>query len=169
MAYILDRYHQTGSLVKNISKLQYDDYKDKIFEPVVPPNIVPVVKKTISICQCDITFLYDILTKLDAFPTYIEKCRGPFMVCKDILKLGNHNRVCCHVCLLCKACWTGFGHTCIINEVRKGLNFLKKFRNMGHHIKKDTCEQIENGTLGYISIPNCMSWNDVWKTSEYIL
>ena len=60
LAYILDRYHQTGSLVNNISKLQCDDYKDKIFEPVVPPNIVPVVKKTISICQCDITFLYDI-------------------------------------------------------------------------------------------------------------
>ena len=76
------------------------------------------------------------LTKLDAFPTYIEKRRGPFMVCKDNLKPGNHDRVCCKICFLCKTCWTGFGQTCIINQVREGLIFLKKFRNMGSHIKK---------------------------------
>ena len=163
LAYILDQYHQTGSLVKNISKLKYDDYKNKVFEPrLVPPD---VVKNIISICQCDITFLYDILTKLDAFPTYIEK-RGPFMLCKDNLKPGNHNRVCCNVCLLCTACGIGFGTTCNIHKVREALTFLKDFRNMGHHIKKDTCEEIEKGTLGYISIPNCVSWNDVLQNFE---
>ena len=105
---------------------------------------MPVVKNTISICQCDITFLFDILTKLDAFPTYIEK-RGPFMLCKDNLKPGNHNRVCCKIFFLCKACWIGVGQTCVIHRVRNGLIFLQKFRNLGHHIKKDTCEQIEKG------------------------
>ena len=163
LAYILDQYHQTGSLVKIISKLKYDDYKNKVFEPrLVPPD---VVKNIISICQCDITFLYDILTKLDAFPTYIEK-RGPFMLCKDNLKPGNHNRVCCNVCLLCKACGIGFGTTCNIHKVREALTFLKEFRNMGSHIKNDTCEEIEKGTLGYISIPNCVSWNDVLQNFE---
>ena len=163
LAYILDQYHQTGSLVRIISKLNYDDYKNKIFEPLFPPD---VVKNTISICQCDITFLYDILTKLDAFPTYIEKCRAHFLRCKDKLKPGNHNRVCCKLCLLCKACWNSFGKTCIINQVRDDLTFLKHFRNMGHHIKKHTCEEIEKGTLGYISIPNCVSWNDVLENFE---
>ena len=144
--------HKNNNNLRNVKKLSYQDYKQKCFDLIMPIQ----VKTKIDIEELDITISYDFLRNLDIFPTCKDSYKKQ-MKCKNLA--GNHNNVCCNLCMTCNNCL--LTSPCESGEIIEAVVSIKDFRNFTAHLKYLSCEKMEKGDFSCIKITGCLTWNDL--------
>ena len=151
---IVQHCHNNKTL-KNVEKVSYLSYK-RLFFDVKKPN---QVKTEINIKELDFTISYNFLRNLDVFPTCKNRYKKQ-LKCKNLTMAGNHNLVCCNICMTCNNCML-LTSACNSTDIITAVVFIKDVRNFTAHLNFSSCEKIEKGDFSCIKMTDCSSWNGV--------
>ena len=151
---IVKHCHNNNTL-KNVKSVSYPLYKQLIFDLNIPSQ----VKTEINIKELDITISYDFLRNLDIFPTCNERYKKQ-LKCKNLTMAGNHNLVCCNICMTCNNCLL-LTSACNSTDIIDAVVFMKDVRHFKTRLKFASCEKMEKGDFSCIKSTGCSSWNDL--------
>ena len=151
--------HPEGRLLHNLETLKSKHYQDIVFK-----EYPSTIKSSISFRDCDVPLLYEVLCKLEEFPTCKRRYRQD-LNCKNIAE--NHDLVCCSACLMCSKC-SDLSMPCQTKSVKAALKFLKAFRDMAAYTNRQQCVEMERGDdtkrfqdTGFFIAPGCRTWNEL--------